>query len=514
MVIVITGPTCTGKSSAAIKLAQEINGEIINADAFQVYKELNIGVAKISEKERECVKHHLFDIKSISENYSIADYQKDCRLIINSIIESGKTPILVGGSGLYIKAALYDYDFSNERIEMDLSHLDKLSNNELHNLLVSVDAISASQIHFNNRKRVLRALDIFYTSGTTKSEIIDKQEKKLVYDSMMFAFDVERETLYKRINSRVDEMIDKGLIKEIQNIEINYDITKCKQALSAIGYKEFLYNDNNLSNIDCVELVKKNTRNYAKRQVTFFKHQMPVKFISDYDIMLNFINNRIMSERSRKLIGDDFEKLTRTSVCIIGIGGVGGTCLEALVRSGVSNIQIVDYDTVDNSNLNRQILFTNNDIGKSKVECAFKRIKSINPLCNITTLDKKLDKENIDVFNLCKFDFIVDAIDCVPSKIALIKYLVENNLNFISCMGTGKKMDPKALKITTLNKTNNDPLARKIRYELKQQNVNINDVEVVFSDELPLNNDKVVSSMIFVPSTAGLLIANHLLKKI
>lgn len=219
-----------------------------------------------------------------------------------------------------------------------------------------------------------------------------------------------------------------------------------------------------------------------------------------------------MFERLELLIGKEaLEKIGRVNILLVGVGGVGGTCLEALVRSGVQNITIIDGDNFQVSNLNRQILATLDDIDKPKVEVAIKRMLSINDKLNITGKKLYLNEENIG--SLGKYDFIIDACDDVKVKLGLMKYAEENNIHLISSMGTGKRLNPSDVIITRLDKTSNDPLAKKIRYEARKLGLNLK-IPVVCSKEEPISSDKVVASSIFVPSTAGLTIAHYIIEKV
>ena len=205
MIIVITGPTCTGKSETALQLAKSINAEIVNGDVFQCYKEMNIGVAKPPQEFFLEVPHHLYSFVDINRNYSIADYQSDLRKKVEELMLQNKNIIIVGGSGLYIRSALFDYNFAKEA-KVDMSKFEKLTNAELHSELEKIDSYQAETIHFNNRKRVLRAIEIFLSEGRTKTEIINSQNHKLLYNAKFFVRDMEREILYSRINQRVDKI--------------------------------------------------------------------------------------------------------------------------------------------------------------------------------------------------------------------------------------------------------------------------------------------------------------------
>lgn len=280
-VIVITGPTAVGKTKLSIELAKKLNGEIINADAMQVYKGLNIGTAKVTEKEKENIPHHLFDIKEVEEEYSIYNYQKDCRKVIDNILRRNKTPILVGGTGLYIKAALYDYKLSEEKTN---NTYDNLTTEEIYKELLKLD--KDINIDKNNRRRLIRALNYYKENNTS---ISNNKTNKLLYDTIFIGLTTDRKILYKKINQRVDNMIENGLLEEVKYY---YDKNiKTKPLINGIGYKE-LYNyfDGLCSKEEAVEKIKQNSRHYAKRQYTFLNHQLNVVwFETDY----NNFNNTI-----------------------------------------------------------------------------------------------------------------------------------------------------------------------------------------------------------------------------
>ena len=288
MIIVVAGPTCSGKSSLAIKLAKALNAEIINGDAFQVYKYFDIGTAKPTLKERTIVPHHLFDFVDPNNNFNVKDYQELARKTIADLENKKKNIIIVGGTGLYQKATLFDFSFDDEDNHADMSDLASLSNEELYEELRKVDEESVKTIHINNRKRVLRAIEIYRLHGKTKSSIIDSQEHKLLYDVMFIGLNVEREKLYNDINNRVDEMIKDGLVEEVSNLKNKYP--ESIHAFQAIGYKELLaYLDHKLTLNEAIELIKKNSRNYAKRQMTYFKNQLPMKWFDNADKAYNYV---------------------------------------------------------------------------------------------------------------------------------------------------------------------------------------------------------------------------------
>ena len=284
-VIVITGPTAVGKTKLSIELAKRYNGEIINADAVQVYKGLDIGSAKVSEEEKEGIPHHLFDIKEVDEEYTIYHYQKDCRKLIKEVKGRGKTPILVGGTGLYIKAALYDYKLTEEK---ETNTYDNLTDEELYNKLLELDKNIV--IDKNNRRRLIRALN--YYKENNKS-INTNTTNKLLYDAIFIGLTTDRRILYDKINNRVDIMIKDGLLNEVKAF---YDKNiRTKPLLNAIGYREiYSYFDGNISLEEAINKIKQNSRHYAKRQYTFFNHQLPIVwFETDYSNFNNTIGQII-----------------------------------------------------------------------------------------------------------------------------------------------------------------------------------------------------------------------------
>ena len=278
-VIVITGPTGVGKTKLSVKLAKKLNGEVINADSMQVYSSLDIGTAKIKEVEKEKVKHHLFDIVDVHKNYTIYNYQKDARSMINKIFRKNKTPILVGGSGLYIKACLYDYKLVNEKFH---SEFNELTNEELLN---EIKKDHDTDIHINNRKRLVRELNKIKNNSNNISNI-----NKPIYDIIVIGLTTERNKLYEIIDHRVDMMIKDGLISEVKALYDNNINTKAIQ--TGIGYKElYQYFDGKITFDEAINLIKKNSRNYAKRQYTFFNHQMDVNWFNvDFDNFDNTID--------------------------------------------------------------------------------------------------------------------------------------------------------------------------------------------------------------------------------
>ena len=271
MTYVLLGPTGIGKTALAVEIAEYFNCPIISCDAYQIYKDMNIGTGKIMPNEKGFDRHYLINKITPEETYSVKEYQSDFREIYEKLIKENENVVIAGGTGLYIKAALYDYVF--ETYEDDTSDLEKMSNEELYKLLTELDPESTKTIHENNRKRVIHAISVARSCDKTKSEGIDSQEHKLLYDNLRFIFiNPDRELVYENINKRVEGMFKAGLVEEVKALLAKYSFSVT--AKEAIGYKEVMsYLNGEMSLNDCIELVKKRSRNYAKRQVTFFKHQ-------------------------------------------------------------------------------------------------------------------------------------------------------------------------------------------------------------------------------------------------
>ena len=271
-VLVVAGPTASGKTDFSVELAKRLDIEIISGDSIQVYKGFDIGSGKVTEEEKQGVKHHLIDILEPTIQYSVADFQRNARSLID---ESSKPMIIAGGTGLYLKACLYDYEFVEQAISRDES-LEKYTNHELYEMLLEKDPKQAEKIHENNRQRVIRSLTVLENTGKKQSDIIDEQEHKPIYDFFIAGCTMDREELYNRINLRVHNMIKKGLEQEVKGL-LDKGITFDDPAMKGIGYREWKdYFDGNIS-IDVVEeCIARNSRRYAKRQYTWLNHQMEV----------------------------------------------------------------------------------------------------------------------------------------------------------------------------------------------------------------------------------------------
>lgn len=285
-VIAIVGPTAVGKTALSIELAKKLDGEIINGDSMQVYRDLNIGTAKITPEEMDGVPHHLLDILEPTDSFSVADYQQAVREKITEIQARGKMPIIVGGTGLYVQAVLYDFRFTEEKIDEGVREayytaLEQVGPEAMHARLAAVDPETAKTIHPNNTRRVIRALEMAEHSDVKKSNDAQHQGGKALYHHLIIGLNMDREKLYERINLRVDMMLEQGLVDEVRGL-YDRDIRDV-QAIRAIGYKELYdYFDGRETFEQAIENLKQNSRRYAKRQLTYFRNKMDITWYDSF----------------------------------------------------------------------------------------------------------------------------------------------------------------------------------------------------------------------------------------
>jgi len=280
MIYVITGPTASGKTALSLRFAKTIGAHIINADAFQVYRGLDIGTAKVSLSQRQEIPHHLIDIVDPDQGYDVARYQSDARQIIDELTRKNIPIIIVGGTGLYIRAVLFDYFFPQQRGVATIDNT--LSNEQLYQQLTNVDPVAAQKTHPNNRKRIIRALEIFQMTGTAKSDHLANVAPKQLYEAVFVGIKHERSALYERANHRVLQMVGDGLLDEVKSLHDRYG--KDARALQAIGYKEFFpFFDGQTTLQEAIIKLQQANRNYIKRQDTFFKHQLPMTWFINAD---------------------------------------------------------------------------------------------------------------------------------------------------------------------------------------------------------------------------------------
>lgn len=287
-VIVICGPTASGKTSLSIELAKRINGEIVSCDSMQIYKDMNIGTAKPTLEEMNGIKHYLIDCVSPETRYSVAEYKKDAICAINEIISKKKIPIVVGGTGLYLESLLYGIEYNEIKIDLEYrKKLDEIVQTEglekLYQMAKEIDEQAIQKISHNDKKRICRILEIYHSVGKTKTELErDSRKNGPEFDYVLFGINMDREKLYDRINRRVDMMLEAGLVDEVKALTIKYN--NLPTAMQGLGYKEVVeYLDGKISREEMIEKIKMETRRYAKRQLTWFRKYKNLKWIDGLD---------------------------------------------------------------------------------------------------------------------------------------------------------------------------------------------------------------------------------------
>ena len=294
-VIVICGPTASGKTALSIELAKRINGEVVSADSMQIYKDMDIGSAKVTKEEMQGIKHYLVDCVSPDERYSVANYKLDAKKAIEEILKKGKIPIVVGGTGLYIDALIYEIEYQDVKInESYRKELESIKQNQglevLYERAVKIDPEAMKKISPNDSKRIMRVLEIYEATGKNKTEQeAESRLKEIPYNYKVFAITMDREKLYERINKRVDIMIENGLIEEVKELLKKYK--EFPTAMQALGYKEVKeYLDGKLTKQEMIDKIKQESRRYAKRQLTWFRKNKQTIWIDGLNDMQKNIN--------------------------------------------------------------------------------------------------------------------------------------------------------------------------------------------------------------------------------
>lgn len=307
-IIVLVGPTAVGKTEFSIELAKQFNGEIISGDSMQVYRHMDIGTAKISSDEMEGIPHHMIDILNPDEAFSAYEFKSRAEKLITEITERGKTPIIAGGTGLYIQSLIHNYAFEdeetisetdNKRVQEKMASLEPLSNEALHDYLAEFDPESAKAIHPNNRKRVVRAIEYYQKTKKLLSSRKKNAQYTENYDTLLLGIEMSRQTLYNRINNRVNIMLERGLIDEVKYlVEQGYE--SC-QSMQAIGYKEIVPVIHNEMTIElATEKLKQHSRNYAKRQMTWFKNKLDVIWLDKEALTLSSMLRKVSAQINKR----------------------------------------------------------------------------------------------------------------------------------------------------------------------------------------------------------------------
>lgn len=306
-VIMISGPTGVGKTKTSIQLAKKIDGEIISADSMQIYQEMNIGTAKIREEETEGIKHHLIDVISPDENFTVFDFQQRALALIDDITNRKKVPIIVGGTGLYVNSLLYDMDFQSNTVDRELREellnlLEEEGKDALFHRLEEIDSKKAETIDRHNSKRVIRAIEIATYAKKNKdfaNDILPRKDMQF----LLFTLYADRKLLYERINNRVMEMIEDGLVQEVEDLVKKYHLTEENQSMKGIGYRQVIaFLEKKISNLEMIEEIKKDSRRYAKRQLTWFRRYPFAKWI-DMDQEFSVAFDDILKQTNEFLEG-------------------------------------------------------------------------------------------------------------------------------------------------------------------------------------------------------------------
>lgn len=305
--VILTGPTASGKTRLSVELANRINGEIISADSMQVYRRMDIGTAKVTEQEKAGIKHHLIDILEPWEDFNVVAFQSYAKKAVEQIRERGKVPILVGGTGFYIQSLLYGIDFTKNENDIELrKRLENKSEKDggisLHQYLATIDPLSAAAIHPNNRKRVIRAVEFYELTGERISEHNESQRNnESCYNSAYFVLNMDRDILYQRIDLRVDRMLREGLVEEVRSL-LKEGCTPDMVSMQGLGYKEIIrYLNGELSLDEAVYILKRDTRHFAKRQLTWFRRERDVIWLDKCNSDSNILE-QIITELKRKNI--------------------------------------------------------------------------------------------------------------------------------------------------------------------------------------------------------------------
>lgn len=306
--IILAGPTASGKTSVSIDLAKRIGGEIVSADSMQVYRGMDVGTAKIKADEMQGVEHYLINVLDPTEDFNIVKFQDMVKYSIEEIKRNGHTPILVGGTGFYIQSVIYDIDFDTQDDNGDIrkaleEEYDKMGANFMYEKLKKIDSVSAENIHKNNKKRIIRAIEYFLINNALISAHNESQRKKdSPYDFRFFVLNPPRDILYDRINQRVDKMVEEGLVEEVKSLK-NAGLSIENISMQGIGYKEILeYLDGEITLDEAIDNIKQNTRHMAKRQVTWFKREKDVIYINPFEFennekIVDYMVEKIDTER-------------------------------------------------------------------------------------------------------------------------------------------------------------------------------------------------------------------------
>lgn len=515
MIYVILGQTASGKTSLALKLAKKFHLPIISADAFQCYKEMNIGTDKPKITDIGDIEYHFYDKYYPNEEVSVYEFQKEYRPVLEEYVRNNQDVLIVGGTFLYIKALLFNYQFKENDIK-DSKYRD-MSLENLQQILNEKDPELYEMIDNKNPRRVIRALEQI-DEGVSRKDVLKANDHKPLYPTVFFQISVDKNKGNELIDQRIEMMFQNGLMDEVKNLMKKYPSDL--KAFQAVGYKEVINGIKNGDTIDKIkEDIKIHTHQYAKKQRTFLRNQFDDVIVKEKKEIYDIISyNHLLKERTSALLKPGMlNRIERLNILLAGVGGVGANALNALVRTGFVNITIIDYDTVNESNLNRQIFYDLNDLNKSKVEVCSKKAVDLNPLCKITGINKTIT--SIDDLPHDKYDYIIDCVDNIDAKIALYLKAKKDGSHFISSQGLGFQYDSTKVKYGQLLYAV-DPLAKRFKEALQKSSIieeDINNIIAVYSQSGRLKgpkNSKTIGSLITATNAGGNAIVSWILKEL
>ena len=514
MIYVILGQTASGKTSLALSLARRFSLPVISADAYQCYRMMQIGTDKPTREEVAGIDYHFYDEYDPDFRMNVSIFQKECGPLLKSYVQKGKDVLIVGGTFLYIKALLYGYAFYSEEEEKgEKSPYDGWPLERLQAELRRLSEKTCREIDMANPRRVLRALEQI-RSGHSRDEILQSTSRVPLYPVRFFRIEIDKEEGNRRIDQRVDRMFEEGFPEEVDRLLSRYPDDL--YSFQSIGYRELIEEKRGSGDLEKAKaLIKTHTHQYAKKQRTFLRHQFPEAVVLPKDEIFKAIADHVqLKKRTDILLVGMKEKMEDKKVLMAGLGGVGDMALDALVRVGCEEIEVVDQDKVDPTNLNRQTLYTLLDIGKAKSDIAKRRAESLNPLARVTARCERIDEH----FSSEKKDVILDCIDDVNGKVALFKKAKAEKALFITSAGFGFHTDSTKVAFGCLQERT-DPLSRNFIEALTKEGMgdDLKDILVVYPKDARRKGqkgDKTIGSVATAVNAAGLAIASLLVQKL
>lgn len=515
MIYVILGQTASGKTSLAIELAKKNNLPIISADAYQCYRMMQIGTDKPTKEMTQGLSYYFYDEYEPDVDMDVFTFQKKMRPILEDYVKKGQDVLVVGGTFLYIKALLFNYVFSEKTTTdsiyrtMDLASLQKHLREKNPSIYDSID--------HENPRRLIRALEQI-EEGKDRNEILQENNSRPLYPVTFLSIDIDKEEGNRKIDERIDNMFEEGIVEEVKNLLAKYPET-CHSFL-AIGYKEIIQGiKENRSEEEMKELIKVHTHQYAKKQRTFIRNQFDhVHFGTKEEIKNRIEIDLSFFQRTQAILPAKILNRIHMDRCyFVGLGGVGGSSFLSLVRLGVKDFLIQDGDAVDISNLNRQFLYDSSDIGKKKAEIAKIKAERINPLADISEQSYRIEGE--ESLPKERFDVIFDCIDDCNAKVCLYEKAKRDHSLYLTSMGAGFHIDSTKIRMGTL-KDAFDPLSKNFKKTLLERGHSeeeFRDIKVVFVTDAALKgkrNSKIIGSISTVPNAVGLALTSYYLKLI